>query len=199
MAHDLETGPGGWALRAGAASRGGARDRMAGGARGDAEHTDASDGRTQYRACFRRVVPHAGGPAAPHGPVSPQRGLGRHHHGRSRGASAVAHAGRGCAPHHINRGLEPVWRCRSHAGNRLWHYVGGGFALAALPWARLGSDAACALVVRSDGTGPDLANPAHDHRGAAPARKTTPSTERGRANAVTNAVFNVSLDECSFA
>ena len=45
VAPDLKTGPGGRALRGGTASRGGTRDRVAGSAQGDAEHTDASDGR----------------------------------------------------------------------------------------------------------------------------------------------------------
>src|SRR5262249_55254204 len=40
VAPNLQTGPGGRVLRRGAGSRGGARDRMPGGAHGDAEHSD---------------------------------------------------------------------------------------------------------------------------------------------------------------
>ena len=170
VAHDLETAPGGRTLRGGAASGGGVRNRMADRAQGDAEHTVASDGRTQYRTHLRRAFSHAGGRGAAYGAVSLQRRLGRHHHGCRRRAGAVAPEGRGRAPHHSHRGLEPIWRCRSRAGNRLRHHVGRGFALATFPWPGLGSDAAPALVVRSDSAGPDLADPARDYRRAAPAR-----------------------------
>jgi hypothetical protein len=43
----------------------------------------------------------------------------------------------------------------------------------------LGSDAARALVPRSDRAGPNLADPARDHRRAALARQTGPSGARG--------------------
>src|SRR5262249_30628706 len=71
--------------------------------------------------------------------------------------------------------------------NRLRRHVGRGFAPATFPQPGLGSDAARALVVRSDGAGPDLADPARDHCRAAPARQ---SGERGRVRAAPNAVFN---------
>ena len=54
-----------------------------------------------------------------------------------------------------------------------------GFAIAAFPRARLGGDAARALVVCSDGVGPDLADPARDHRCADPAHQIGHSRERG--------------------
>jgi hypothetical protein len=169
VAHDLETAPGGRTLRGGAASRGGVRNRMADRAQGGAEHTVVSDGRTQYRTHLCRAFSYAGGRGAAHGAVFLQRRLGRHHHGRRRRAGAVAPEGRGRAPHHSRRGLEFIG-CRSRAGNRLRHHVGRGFALATFPWPGLGSDAASALVVRSEGTGPDLTDPARDYRCAIGAR-----------------------------
>ena len=54
---------------------------------------------------------------------------------------------------------------------------------AAVPGPRLGSDAARAVVVRSDSAGPDLADPACNHRSAAPARQTWPAGERDRLKA----------------
>src|SRR5262249_714408 len=83
--------------------------------------------------------------------------------------------------------LPGMRRCRSRAGNRLRRHVGRGFALATFPQPGLGSDAARALVVRSDGAGPDLADPARDRCRAAPARQ---GGERGRVRAAPNAVFN---------
>src|SRR5262245_39896822 len=68
----------------------------------------------------------------------------------------------------------------SYCDDRLRHHVSGGFALAVLPRSGLGSDAARALVFRSNRVGPNLAHPARDYRGAAPTRPAGPSSERGR-------------------
>ena len=95
----------------------------------------------------------------------------------------MAPEGRRRALHHSDCGVESVWRRRSRAGDRLWHHIGRGLALAAFSWPRLGSDAARPLVVRSDGAGPALADPARDNRGAAPARPTGPSGKRARLTA----------------
>jgi hypothetical protein len=53
-----------------------AKRSASGGVQGDAEHTDVSDGRTQYRARLRRAVSHAGGRGSAHGPVPVQRRWG---------------------------------------------------------------------------------------------------------------------------
>src|SRR5215813_13016436 len=62
------------------------------------------------------------------------------------------------------------------------------FGVAALRRPGFGSDAARALVLRSDGAGPDLADSARDHRLAAAARQTGPARERGRLRAAAKAM-----------
>jgi hypothetical protein len=108
VAPDFETGPGGRTLRGRATSRGGARDGMARGASGNAEHTDTRDRRAQYCARLCGAVSRAGGRGATLRPVSVQRRLGRHHHRCRCGAGAVAPERRARAPHHGNWGLESV-------------------------------------------------------------------------------------------
>src|SRR5262245_49182886 len=68
VAPDLQTGAGGRVLRRGAASRGGARDRMPGGAHGDAEHTDSRVGivrASSQMRCFGVLDPSAMSPPKP--------------------------------------------------------------------------------------------------------------------------------------
>jgi hypothetical protein len=53
-----------------------------------------------------------------------------------------------------------------------------GLAFTDLPRSWLGSDAACAMVVRPDGAGPDLAHSACDYRRAASPCENRPSRDR---------------------
>src|SRR5262245_20123682 len=134
----------------------------------------------RVRADLCRAVSGAGGRGAAHRPFPIQCRVGRHPHGRCRGARVVAAEGRrGRTPHHGDRGLEPVRCGRSRAGDSLRNHLGRRLAFAVVRWPRLASDAARTLVVRPDGAGSNLAHPACDHRGAAPARQSRPSREGG--------------------